>query len=161
MILGVVTALVALGVAQVAAAIIASQAGAPVNAVGELSIDHAPPAVKNFAINTFGSNDKTALVWGIRVVLILFAAAIGVLAIRKLWRGLVGLGLFIAIGVYAAESQPASTIGDAFPTLVGGLAAACSCGKAGDLARRGAGPLPAGPPAAPPVAPPPAAEPEA
>ena len=160
-ILGVVTALVALGVAQVAAAIIASQAGAPVNAVGELSIDHAPPAVKNFAINTFGSNDKTALVWGIRVVLILFAAGIGVLAIRRLRRGLVGLGLFIAIGVYAAESQPGSTIGDAFPTLVGGLAAALFLWKAGDLARRGTRPLPAGAVAAtPPVALPPAAEPE-
>jgi len=139
-VLGIVTALVALGVAQVVAAIIASQPGAPVNAVGELSIDHAPPAVKNFAINTFGSNDKTALVWGIRAVLIIFAAAIGIMAIRKLWHGMIGLAVFIAIGIYAAESQPASTIGDAFPTVVGGLAAALFLWKAGELARRGAAP---------------------
>jgi DMSO/TMAO reductase YedYZ molybdopterin-dependent catalytic subunit len=161
-ILGVVTALVALGVAQVAAAILASPTGAPVNAVGELSIDHAPPAVKNFAISTFGSNDKSALVWGIRVILILFAAYIGILAISRLWRGMIGLAVFIAIGLYAAESQPAATVGDAFPTLIGGLAAALFLWKAGDLARRGAGSLAVATAAAPPpVAPPPEPEAEA
>ncbi len=142
MILGIVTALVALGVAQVVAAIISSQAGAPVNAVGELSIDHAPPSVKNFAIREFGSSDKTVLVWGIRGVLIIFAAVIGVMAVRRLWLGMTGLAVFIAVGIVAAESQPTSTIGDAFPTVVGGLVAALFLWWASDLARAGAG-LPA------------------
>ena len=135
-ILGIATALVALGVAQAVAAFISSQVGEPVDAVGELSINHTPPSVKNFAIREFGSNDKTVLVWGIRAVLIIFAIVIGILALRKLWHGLIGLAVFIAIGVYAAESQPTSRGIDALPTLVGGLAAALFMWRASEVGRR-------------------------
>jgi DMSO/TMAO reductase YedYZ molybdopterin-dependent catalytic subunit len=118
-VVGIVTTLVALGVAQLVAAVISSPIGAPVSAVGELSINHAPEAVKNFAIREFGSSDKTALVWGIRAVLIIFAVVIGILAIRKLWQGMVGLAVFAAIGLYAALSQPTSKGTDALPSLIG------------------------------------------
>jgi DMSO/TMAO reductase YedYZ molybdopterin-dependent catalytic subunit len=123
-IVGIVTALVALGVAQLVAAVLASSLGAPVDAVGELSINHSPAAVKDFAIREFGSNDKTVLVWGIRGVLVIFAAVIGVLAVRKLWQGMVGLFVFGAIGVYAALSQPTAKATDALPTLIGAGVAA-------------------------------------
>ncbi|HXW43818.1 MAG TPA: hypothetical protein VEL03_03465, partial [Streptosporangiaceae bacterium] len=136
-ILGVTTALVALGVAQVIAAFTNSMIGAPVDAVGELSIDHTPPAVKNWAIREFGSNDKTVLVWGIRGVLIIFAAVIGILAVRRLWYGMVGLAVFIGIGIAAAESQPTSTGTDALPTIIGGAAAAFYLWKMSGLARAG------------------------
>ncbi len=116
---GIVTALVALGVAQIVAALLSSPIGEPVAAVGELSIDHTPAAVKNFAIREFGSSDKIVLVWGIRGVLIIFAAVIGILAVRKLWQGMVGLAVFAAIGVYAALIQPSATATDALPSLVG------------------------------------------
>ena len=121
---GIVTTLVALGAAQLVAAVLSSPIGAPVSAVGELSINHAPSAVKNFAIREFGSNDKTVLVWGIRVVLIVFAVVIGILAIRKLWQGMVGLAVFAAIGVYAALSQPTAKGTDALPSLIGAGVAA-------------------------------------
>jgi len=135
-VLGVATALVALAVAQAVAAFISSQVGEPVDAVGELSINHTPPSLKNFAIREFGSNDKTVLVWGIRAVLIVFAIVIGILALRKLWYGLIGLAVFIAIGVYAAESQPTSRGIDALPTLIGGLAAALFMWRASGVGRR-------------------------
>ncbi|HEY2077577.1 MAG TPA: molybdopterin-dependent oxidoreductase [Streptosporangiaceae bacterium] len=122
-VVGIVTALVALGAAQLVAAVLSSPIGAPVAAVGELSINHAPSAVKNFAISEFGSNDKTVLVWGIRGVLIIFAAVIGILAVRKLWQGMVGLAVFGAIGVYAALSQPRSTATDVLPSLIGAVVA--------------------------------------
>jgi DMSO/TMAO reductase YedYZ molybdopterin-dependent catalytic subunit len=123
-IIGIVTALVALGVAQAIAAIINSQIGGPVDAVGELSIDHTPPPVKNFAIREFGSNDKTVLVWGIRGVLIIFAVFIGVLALRRLWLGMAGLAVFTVVGIYAAESQPTAKVTDILPSIIGGLVAA-------------------------------------
>jgi DMSO/TMAO reductase YedYZ molybdopterin-dependent catalytic subunit len=123
-VVGIITALVALGVAQLVAAVLSSPIGAPVAAVGELSINHAPPAVKNFAIREFGSNDKTVLVWGIRGVLIIFAVVIGILAVRKLWQGMVGLAVFGAIGVYAALSQPTAKGTDALPSLIGAAGAA-------------------------------------
>jgi DMSO/TMAO reductase YedYZ molybdopterin-dependent catalytic subunit len=123
-------------VAQLVAALINAQLGAPVDAVGELSISHAPSSVKNFAIREFGSNDKTVLVWGIRVVLIIFAIVIGMLALRKLWQGMVGLAVFVAIGIYAAASQPTANAGDVLPTLLGGLVAALFLGRASVLAGR-------------------------
>jgi len=121
---GIVTALVALAVAQLVAALLSSPIGAPVSAVGELSINHTPAAVKDFAIREFGSNDKTVLVWGIRGVLIIFAAVIGILAVRKLWQGMVGLAVFGAIGIYAALSQPTATATDVLPSLIGAVGAA-------------------------------------
>ena len=64
--------------------------GSPVAAVGSAAIDNTPPPVKNFAISAFGSNDKLVLVIGILVVLAVFAAAIGVAAIRRLAYGCTG-----------------------------------------------------------------------
>ena len=136
-IVGIVTALVALGVAQLVAAGLASPAGAPVNAVGALSINHTPAAVKTFAISAFGSSDKTVLVWGIRIVLIAFAAGVGMLAIRRLAYGLAGLAVFTAIGVYAALIQASATAADALPSLVGGCAGAVALWCVSRLARRG------------------------
>jgi DMSO/TMAO reductase YedYZ molybdopterin-dependent catalytic subunit len=121
---GIVTALVALGVAQLIAAILTSPIGQPVTAVGEMSINHTPAAVKDFAIREFGSSDKTVLVWGIRGVLIIFAAVIGVLAVRKLWLGLAGLAVFAGVGVYASLSQPTSKGSDVLPTVIGAIVAA-------------------------------------
>ncbi|MBO0825170.1 MAG: hypothetical protein J2P27_15165, partial [Actinobacteria bacterium] len=123
-VVGMLTALVAVGAAQLIAAAIASPGAAPIVAVGELSIDHAPAAVKNFAISTFGSADKTVLVWGIRVVLIVLAAFIGILALRRLWFGFIGLVVLAGIGVDAALGRPNATASDALPSLVGAAAGA-------------------------------------
>src|SRR5262249_24298487 len=96
---------------------------------------HAPAAVKDFAINEFGSNDKTVLVWGIRVVLILFAIAIGIVAVRKLWLGMVGLAIFAGIGLVAALTRPTAKATDALPTLIGAGVAAFAMLYLADLAR--------------------------
>ncbi len=122
--MGIVTALVALGTAQIVAAALAAPASAPVDAVGAVSINHTPEAVKNWAISEFGSNDKVVLVWGIRGVLIVCAVVIGVLALRRLWLGMAGLAVFAAIGVGAALAQPGAGASDALPTLVGAGAGA-------------------------------------
>ena len=137
----------ALGVGQLVASRSTGSGGSPVVAVGELSIDSTPPAVKNFAITTFGSHDKLVLVSGILVVLALFAAGIGILAMRRLRNGMIGLGVFALIGVIAAATRPNASPGDVLPTLVGAAAAAFA------LMRlvRAAGPLAgvAGPPGRP------------
>src|SRR5580698_606221 len=66
----------------------------PVVAVGESSIGLTPPPVKSFAISTFGSHDKVVLVAGILAVLAIFAAVVGVLAMRRLAYGMAGLAVF-------------------------------------------------------------------
>ena len=123
MIAGLLAAAVALGIGQLIAGFVAPDAS-PVVAVGESSIDLTPPPVKNFAISAFGSNDKLVLVTGILAVLAIFAAIVGVLAMRRLAYGMAGLAVFTAIGVAAALTRPTASVGWAFPTLIGGAAAA-------------------------------------
>ena len=73
---GVLAGAVAVGVAQLAAGLTVPQSS-PVLAVGQAAIDLTPLPVKNFAISTFGTQDKTALLGGILVVLALYAAVVG------------------------------------------------------------------------------------
>jgi DMSO/TMAO reductase YedYZ molybdopterin-dependent catalytic subunit len=123
MIAGLLAAAVALGIGQLVAGFVAPDAS-PVVAVGESSIGLTPPPVKSFAISAFGSHDKVVLVAGILAVLAVLAAAVGALAMRRLAYGMAGLAVFTAIGVAAALTRPTADAGWAFPTLVGGAAAA-------------------------------------
>jgi DMSO/TMAO reductase YedYZ molybdopterin-dependent catalytic subunit len=132
---GVLAAAVAMGVGQLAAGLTVAQ-GSPVLAVGQASIDLTPPPVKDFAISTFGADDKTALVIGILVVLAAFAAVIGILAVRRLALGLAGLGVFASIGLAAALTRPTATAEYVIPTLVGAAAGAFALTRLVRLARR-------------------------
>jgi DMSO/TMAO reductase YedYZ molybdopterin-dependent catalytic subunit len=120
---GVLTAAVAMGVGQLAAGLTVAQSS-PVLAVGQAAIDLTPLPVKDFAISTFGANDKTALLVGILVILAAFAAVIGILAVRRLALGLAGLGVFACIGLAAALTRPTATVEYVIPTLVGAAAGA-------------------------------------
>jgi DMSO/TMAO reductase YedYZ molybdopterin-dependent catalytic subunit len=120
---GVLTAAVAMGVGQLTAGLTVAQ-GSPVVAVGQAAIDLTPLPVKDFAISTFGANDKNALLVGILVILAAFAAVIGILAVRRLALGLAGLGVFACIGLAAALSRPTATAAYVIPTLVGTAAGA-------------------------------------
>ena len=120
---GVLTAAVAMGVGQLAAGLTVAQSS-PVLAVGQAAIDLTPQPVKDFAISTFGANDKNALLVGILVILAAFAAVIGILAVRRLALGLAGLAVFACIGLAAALTRPNATAEYVIPTLVGAAAGA-------------------------------------
>jgi DMSO/TMAO reductase YedYZ molybdopterin-dependent catalytic subunit len=120
---GLITAFVAIGVAQLVAGFTGPQF-APVVAVGGAAIDNTPPPVKNFAISAFGSNDKRVLVAGILVVLAVFAALIGIAALHRLAFGLAGLALFTLVGLLAALSRPDFSAIDVLPVLLGAAAGA-------------------------------------
>lgn len=72
----------ALGTGELAAGLI-GQDSSPVLAVGAAAIDLSPRATTEFAISTFGSNDKLALLLGLLLVIAACAAALGVLAARR------------------------------------------------------------------------------
>ncbi len=118
---GVLAAAVAMGAAQFASGLGVPQSS-PVLAVGQAAIDLAPAQVKEFAIATFGTGDKTALLAGILVILVLYAAAVGILAVRRFGLGLAGLAVFAAIGLAAALTRPTATVGYVVPTLAGAAA---------------------------------------
>src|SRR5947208_6592395 len=104
---GMLAAAVAIGAAQFVAGLTAP-ASSPVLAVGQAAIDLTPQPVKDFAISVFGTADKTVLLGGILVVLALYAAVVGILAVRRLAFGMWGLGLFALIGLMAALTRPGS-----------------------------------------------------
>jgi DMSO/TMAO reductase YedYZ molybdopterin-dependent catalytic subunit len=115
---GLLAAAAALGVAQFVAGII-GPGGVPVIAVGGAAIDLTPVPVKDFAIQHFGSHDKLVLLSGIVIVLAVFAAGTGIMAMRRRVFGLVGLTVFGAIGVAAVITRPVARPVDVVPTLVG------------------------------------------
>ena len=128
-------AAVAIGAAQLVAGLTAP-ASSPVLAVGQAAIDLTPLPVKDFAISAFGTADKTVLLGGILVVLALYAAVVGILAVRRLAFGMWGLGLFAFIGLWAALTRPGSTAAYLWPTLAGAAAGAFALARLADAAGR-------------------------
>ncbi|MEU8424309.1 molybdopterin-dependent oxidoreductase [Micromonospora sp. NPDC048835] len=124
LVVGVLTAGVALGVAHLVAAFV-DPATDPVLAVGSLAVDLAPQPVKAFAIRTFGTNDKLALLGGVYALLALGAVLLGAAALRRRRYGLAGLVAFAAVGAAAVLSRPTATPVDVLPVLSGaGIGAA-------------------------------------
>ena len=118
---GIVVALVALAVAEALTALRRSWRS-PVLDVGDRMIDILAeyPALKERAIDWFGTNDKLALLIGIGVMLTIYAFVMGIVAFRKsLFVGSVMVGLFAVIGTWAALGRANSTLGAIVPTLVG------------------------------------------
>src|SRR6266566_5315474 len=132
---GMLAAAVAIGAAQLVAGLTVP-ASSPVLAVGQTAIDLTPAPVKDFAISTFGTADKTVLLGGILVVLALYAAVVGILAVRRLAFGMWGLGLFAFIGLAAALTRPGSTADYLWPTLAGAAAGAFALARLARAAGR-------------------------
>ncbi|MFF8599911.1 molybdopterin-dependent oxidoreductase [Streptomyces sp. NPDC015232] len=121
---GLLAAFTALAVAELVAGLVRPAAG-PLTVVGGAVVDRTPAAVKDFAIRTFGENDKTVLQLGILAVLALLAVSLGVLALSHRRAGAAGVLLFGVVGVAAALDRPDSTgVGDALPSIAGALAGA-------------------------------------
>ncbi|MFH7599717.1 molybdopterin-dependent oxidoreductase [Streptomyces racemochromogenes] len=121
---GLLAAFTALAVAELVAGAVRPAAG-PVTVVGGAVIDRTPAGVKDFAIRTFGENDKTVLQLGILAVLALLAVALGVFSLSHRRAGAAGVLLFGIVGAAAALSRPDSTgIGDVLPSVLGALAGA-------------------------------------
>ncbi|KQX56244.1 MULTISPECIES: molybdopterin-dependent oxidoreductase [unclassified Streptomyces] len=121
---GLLAAFTALAVAELVAGLVRPAAG-PVTAVGGAVIDRTPAAVKDFAIRTFGENDKIVLQLGILAILALIAVGLGILAMSHRRAGAAGVLLFGIVGAAAALSRPDSTgAGDLLPSVAGAVAGA-------------------------------------
>lgn len=123
---GLVAGLLGIGTATVLAALVsalgvAGAQPAPVPAVADAFIDRTPGWLKEFAITTFGTNDKLALLVGLVVVLAVVYALIGLLTRRRTASGLVAFAVLAVLGTAAVLSRPGAGTADAAPSLVGGL----------------------------------------
>jgi DMSO/TMAO reductase YedYZ molybdopterin-dependent catalytic subunit len=122
---GIAAAGVGLAVAELVAATTTSLQS-PVLDVGDRVVDGVPNAVKELAIDWFGTNDKVALLWGIAVLLALYAITVGIVALgRRAWPALVGIGLFGVVGAYASQTTRREAAWTAaLPSAIGAIAAA-------------------------------------
>ena len=96
----------------------------PVVSVGNRVVDNVPRWLKTWAIETFGTNDKAVLLGTVALLLAAGAAALGILAVRRGIRfGLIGIGIFSAVGMLASLGRGSSGVLAPLPSLVGGLVA--------------------------------------
>ncbi|MEP6799600.1 MAG: molybdopterin-dependent oxidoreductase [Lapillicoccus sp.] len=117
---GVLAALAGMATGHLVAGLL-NPASSPVLAVGSTVIDATPTALKEFAIERFGTNDKLILLLSVGVVTVLLAAVAGALSRR---RPAVGIGLILALVVLAgaaAMSRPTATLTDLLPAVSTGI----------------------------------------
>ena len=96
----------------------------PVVSVAEAVIDSVPRPVKDFAIETFGEDDKIALVVGILVFSVIFSAVLGIVGRRRPVAAASGFGVFALVGAWASQRFSGSTLDAVIPSLMAGVAGA-------------------------------------
>jgi DMSO/TMAO reductase YedYZ molybdopterin-dependent catalytic subunit len=125
---GLVSAGVALGAGELTAGI-DDRLASPVEAVAGEVINRVPRSVERFAIETFGTNDKLALVVGILAFSAVLGAVLGVASRRRPRVGTLGLAAFAAAGVLASPAGPRTSLLAGLPSVVAGLAGALCLGS--------------------------------
>jgi DMSO/TMAO reductase YedYZ molybdopterin-dependent catalytic subunit len=115
---GMAAALAAVGVGHGVAGLV-DPVASPILAVGSVLIDAAPRWAKEFAVRTFGSYDKPILIGSIGVVLMIFAAALGLIAWRRRWLAIIGISLLGVAGLAAAVVR--GSLVDGIPSLAAGV----------------------------------------
>jgi len=131
---GVASVVLGAGIGELIAAIVAPSAS-PFAVIGGTLIDLAPPWAKDAAITLFGTADKLALLIGIAVVLLVLAALVGILELRRPWYGVV---VFAALGAGAAllaMLRPEPVALAWLPSLAAGFVAAAALALLTQLAR--------------------------
>jgi DMSO/TMAO reductase YedYZ molybdopterin-dependent catalytic subunit len=120
-VIGVLAAGVALGTAELLAALV-GPGSSPIIAVGGAAVDASPEWLKSFAIRTFGERDKLALLVGIGAVLAVAVAAVGAASWRRPRLGIAASVVLGVIGAAAAVTRPANSAADAIPSIGGAVA---------------------------------------
>jgi DMSO/TMAO reductase YedYZ molybdopterin-dependent catalytic subunit len=115
---GLLAAGAAISVGHLVAVVIVP-AASPLLAVGATFIDLTPEWLKSFAIRTFGTNDKIALLGGIGVAVAIGAVAIGIVGLRRPRPAVAMIGALGVIGALAAFLRPGASLISVIPSLAG------------------------------------------
>jgi DMSO/TMAO reductase YedYZ molybdopterin-dependent catalytic subunit len=118
---GVAAALATLAIAEAVAALLAIPASSPIFAVGSFVIDIVPGWFKTLVITLFGTADKIVLLVCLGVLVLLLAAVVGIIQLRRPPWGLVALGGIAVIAAIAAGSRAEATFLAPAPTLLGAV----------------------------------------
>ena len=133
--LGLLSTFAGLAVAELVVGLVRG-ASSPVVPVGQEVIDVVPPAVKDWAIDWFGTADKAVLIIGTLLSLAVIGSLVGTLAVRGNRAAAYAVSSVVGvIGVWAVTMRPAPTFGKLLPPIIG---TAVSIGVIWWLAPRGA-----------------------
>ncbi len=122
---GIIAVGLAVGVAELLAAFggwigVFGTPASPLTSLGQSFIQLTPEWLKEFAIQTFGQNDKAALTVGMGITLVVVAMVIGIVA-RRSPRLAVGITVaLIMVAAVAILTRAGSSLVDLTPLLVGG-----------------------------------------
>ncbi|MBP2414233.1 hypothetical protein JOF48_003032 [Arthrobacter stackebrandtii] len=122
---GVIAAGALFAVAQLLSSLFGA-ASSPLTSVGSTFIDFTPAWMKNFAIATFGTNDKTVLLLSTAAAAIILSALAGVVARKRFAAGAGMVGAFAIVMAACVITRAGATGADLLPLLAGtaaGLAA--------------------------------------
>jgi len=139
---GVVSGAVFLGVAEVLALLVARSAS-PILAVGGFVIDIVPQPFKEFAIATFGANDKIALLAGLGLAVVIASAIGGVLEYLRSPLGVVVVAIAGLLSTAAVVSRTGVTPLSFVPPVIGAVAASVVLVALARRLRRWRRPVPA------------------
>ena len=95
----------------------------PILSVGDKAIDLVPVPLKDFAIRTFGTKDKQALLFGIFSAIAVFALIVGFIGRRRPAVAVAGFALFGVVGATAAVTGRTGSASDAVPSIVASVVA--------------------------------------
>lgn len=133
---GAAAAALLFGVAEMVS-LLFSPASSPLVAVGAAFIDVTPAWLKDFAIDVFGTADKLVLFISMGLVALVAAAALGLLARRRLAvASVLCAAITVLLGV-TVMSRAGTGMADLVPTVLGGLAGLATLQWLVRLARRG------------------------
>ncbi|MFI2337456.1 molybdopterin-dependent oxidoreductase [Nocardia rhamnosiphila] len=114
---GLLAAAVVLGVGELVAALIAPDAS-PFLATGATVVDHTPQALREFAIEQFGTRDKLVLFLSMGAAMAVLAVVAGLLERRRPYGSVLLAGLSVAVCI-AVLQRPNATATFAVPILLG------------------------------------------
>jgi DMSO/TMAO reductase YedYZ molybdopterin-dependent catalytic subunit len=135
---GILATLVGMAAGHLVAAL-TNPAASPVLTVGSTVIDLTPTPMKEWAIRTFGDDDKAVLVGSVMLGALVLAGVAGLLARRRF---LLGAGVLVVLVVSAAVMallRPGATALDVLPAIAAGIVGVAALWWLVRLARRGHG----------------------
>ncbi len=118
---GVLATLVGVATGHFVASLL-NPASSPVLAVGSQVIDLTPVSLKEYAIRTFGSNDKLVLIGSVMGGVLVLAAVAGLLARRRFALGAGLQLLLVAVAAFTAMNRPTAELSDLVPSVATALA---------------------------------------
>ena len=119
---GVLTGVVTLAIAEAAAAVMVLPSGSPLFGVGSFVIDIVPGWFKTAVIALFGTGDKVALFVALGILVLLLAVGIGILQYRRSPFGILALVAVGIVALLAVVTRAEANSLSAIPTLLGVLA---------------------------------------